>query len=113
MKRKTQIVKAKIFDLSNKTLSSYQTNVLLDGLKFAPIPKCSNTDIKSNIQNWLAEFFHNKEPNDFEKNIFQKQCTFTPPWIRDRDLDHQTDDLNNLNLEEMETKSKSNLFNMD
>ena len=104
--------------MSSKILSRYQTNILLGGLKFAPIPKCSNTEVKSNIQNytrrlWLAEFFHNKETNDSEETLFQKQCTFTPHWDKDRDLDHQTDDLNNLNLEEMKTKSKSNLFNMD
>ena len=57
----------------------------------------------------LAEFFQNKEANDSEENLFQKRSTFTPPRNRDRDLDHQTDVLNNLNLEEMEIKSKSNL----
>ena len=66
----------------------------------------------------LADFFQNKEANDYNsKNLFQKQSTFTPPHNRDLDkdldLDHQIDILNNLNLEEMETKSKSNLSNME
>ena len=60
----------------------------------------------------LAEFFQNKEANDSE-NLFQKQSTFTPPRNKDRDLDHQIDVLNNLNLEKMETKCKSNLSNME
>ena len=86
-------------------------------IKFAPTPKHNNTELKSNTQNYthrlrLAEFFQNKEENDFE-NLFQKQFTFTPPRNRDRDLDHQIDVLNNLNLEKMETKCKSNLSNME
>ena len=60
----------------------------------------------------LAEFFQNKEANDSE-NLFQKQSTFTPPRNKDRDLDHQIDVLNNLNLEKIETKCKSNLSNME
>ena len=60
----------------------------------------------------LAEFFQNKEANDSE-NLFQKQSTFTPPRNKDRDLDHQIDVLNNLNLGKMETKCKSNLSNME
>ena len=60
----------------------------------------------------LAEFFENKEANDSE-NLFQKQSTFTPPRNKDRDLDHQIDVLNNSNLEEMETKCKSNISNME
>ena len=36
----------------------------------------------------LAEFFQNKEANDSEENLFQKQSTFAPPRNRDRDLDH-------------------------
>ena len=61
----------------------------------------------------LVEFFQNKEANDSEENLFQKQSTFTPPRNRDRDLDHQIDVLNNLNLEKMEAKSNSNLSNME
>ena len=60
----------------------------------------------------LAEFFQNEEAKDSEESLFQKQSTFTPPRNRDRHLDHQIDVLNNLNPEEMETKSKSNLSNM-
>ena len=114
----TGIVKPKIFHLSSKTLSSYQTNILLRGLKFTPTPKRNNIELKSNVQNYtrrlrLAEFFQNKEANDSEENFFQKQSTFTPLRNRDRDIDHQIDVLNNLNLEKMETKSKSNLSNME
>ena len=59
----------------------------------------------------LAEFFQNKEANDSE-NLFQKQSTFTPPRNKDRDLDHQIHVLNNLNLEKVETKFKSNVSHM-
>ena len=104
--------------MSRKTLSRYQTNILLLGLKFTPTPKCNNIELKSNIQNYtrrlrLAEFFRNKEAHNSEENLFQKQSTFTPPRKRDRDLDHQIDVLNNLNLEKMGTKSKSNLSNVE
>ena len=91
----TDIVKPKIFDLSSKTLSRYQTNIFLQGLKFTPTPQCNNIELKSNIQKYtrrlrLAEFFQNKESNDSEENLFQKPSTFTSPRNRDRDLDHQT-----------------------
>ena len=74
-----------MFNLSSETLSRYQTNILLRGLKFSHTTKSNNTELKSNIQNYtrrlrLAEFFPNKEANDSEENLFQKQSTFfTPP----------------------------------
>ena len=97
-------------------LSRYHTNILLRELKFTPIPQCNNIEL--NIQNYtrrlqLAEFFPNKEANKSEENLFQKQSTFTPTQKRDRDLDHQIDVLNNLNLEKMEKKSIGNLSNME
>ena len=114
----TEIVKPKIFNLSSKTLSRYQTNVLLRGLKFTPSPKANNIELKSNIQKYtrrlrLAEFFLSKEAKDYEENLFQKLSTFNPPRKRDRDLHHRTDVLNNLNLDKMETKSESNLSYME
>ena len=45
-----EIVKPKIFNLSSKTLSRYQTNILLCGLKFTPTPKRNNIELKSNIK---------------------------------------------------------------
>ena len=47
---RTEIVKPKIFNLSSKTLSRYQTNILLCGLKFTPTPKRNNIELKSNIK---------------------------------------------------------------
>lgn len=115
----TQIVKPKIFNLSHKALSRYQISILLRGLKFTPTPKRNDNLRKSNIQNYmresrLAEFFQEKETNNSErnlseKNLFKEQSTFTPPRNRDKDLDHQIDVLNNLNLEKMETRYKNNL----
>ena len=72
----TETVKPKIFNLLSKTLSRYQTNILLHDLKFTPTPKRNNIELKANIQNYtrrlrLAEFFENKEANDSE-NLFQK-----------------------------------------
>ena len=61
----------------------------------------------------LAVFFQKKEVSDSEKSFFQKQSTFTPPRNRDRVLYHQIEALNNLNLEKMEAKSKSNFSNME
>ena len=100
----TEIVKPKIFNLSSKTLSRYQTNILLRGLKLTPTPKRNNIELKSNIENYtrrlqLAEFFQSKKRNHSEKNLFQEPSTFTPPRNRNRDLDHQIDVLSNLYLE--------------
>ena len=112
----TEFVKPKISNSSSKTLSRYQTNILLCSLKITPTPKRNNIKLKSNIQNYTCrmrpvEFFRNKEANNSEENLFLKQSTFTLPPNRDIYLDHQIDVLNNLSLEEMETKSKSNLSN--
>ena len=102
----TEIVKPKISNLLSKTLSRYKTNILLRRLKFTTTPERNKNELKSNIHNQnsthrlrLAEFFQNKEATDSEENPFKKQSTFTPPRNRDRDLDHQIDVLNNLNLE--------------
>ena len=78
----TEIVKLKIFSLSSKTLSSYQTNILLRGLKFTLTPK--NVELKSNIQNYrrrlrFPEVFQNEEANDSEENVFQKKSIFAYP----------------------------------
>ena len=99
-----EIVKPKIFNLSSKTLSRYQTNILLRGLKLTPTPKRNNIELKSNIENYtrrlkLAEFFQSKKRNHSEENLFQEPSTFTPPRNRNRDLDHQIDVLSNLYLE--------------
>ena len=115
---RTEIFKSKIFNMSSKKLSRNQTKIFLCGLKFTPTPKHNNIELKSNIQNYtcrlrLAEFFQDKEANNSVENLFQKPSTFTPPRNRERDLDHQIDILNNLNLEKRETKSKSNLSYME
>ena len=88
------------------------------GLKRTPTSKRNNIELKSNIQNYpprlrLAEFFQSKEANTSEENLFQKQSTFIQHGDRGRDLHHQTDVLNNLNFEEVEKRSKSNLSNME
>ena len=74
--------------------------ILLCKLKFTPTRQRNNIELKSNIKSYmhrlqLAEFFLNKEANDSEENLFQKQSTFIPPSNRDKDLDHQIDVLNN------------------
>ena len=51
---RTEIVKPKIFNLSSKTFSRYQTNILLRGLKFTTTPKRNNIELKSNIQNYTC-----------------------------------------------------------
>ena len=62
-----------------------------------------------------TELFQNKEGNDSGGffSFFQIRSTFPLPLNRDRDLDHQTDVLNSLNLEEIETKYESHLSNME
>ena len=84
----TEIDKPRIFTLSSKMLSTYQTTILLRDLRFIPTPKRNNIELKSKIQNYtrklrLAEIFENKEANDSE-NLFQKQYTFNPPRNKDR-----------------------------
>ena len=65
-----------------------------------------------------TELFQNKEGNDsggffFFFFFFKIRSTFPLTQNRDRDLDHQIDVLNSLNLEEKETKYESHLSNME
>ena len=115
---RTQVYKTKLFNLSRKKLTRYHANIFLRGFKFKPTPMHNNIELKCNIQDYmrrfrLAQLFLNKEANNSEENLFQKQSTSTPPRNWDKDLDHQIDVLNNLNLEEMETKSKYNFSIME
>ena len=62
VKSQQEIVQPKIFNLSKKTLSRYQVNILLGGLKFKPTPKRNIIQLKSDIHNYtrklrLTEFF--------------------------------------------------------
>ena len=43
---KTKIVKPKIFNFSNKTLSTYEPNILLRDLKVTPTPNFNNIDLR-------------------------------------------------------------------
>ena len=111
-------IQPKIFNLSKKTLSRYQINILSRGLKFTPTPKRDNIHLKSDIQSYtrklrLLEFFHNTSKNTEKENLFKIKSSFTPPRNRDKDLDHQIDILNNLDLENIEHNSKTNLSNKE
>ena len=113
-KSQQDIVQPKIFNLSKKTLSRYQVNILLRGLKFTPTPKRNIIQLKSDIHNYtrklhLTEFFHNAPENNNLQNLFKTKSHFTPSRNRDRDLEHQIDILNNLDLEGMDISSKNNL----
>ena len=115
---RTQVCKPKLFNFSRKKLTRHHANILLGDFKFKPTPMHNNFELKCNIQDYmrrfrLAQFFLNKEASNSEENLFQKQSTSTPPRNWDKDLDHQIDVLNNLNLEEMETKSKCNFSIME
>ena len=58
----------------------------------------------------MPEFFHNAPENNNLQNLFKTKSHFiTPSRNRDRDLDHQIDILNNLDLEGMDISSKNNL----
>ena len=114
VKSQQEIVQPKTFNLSKKTLSKYQVNILLRGLKFTPTPKRNTIQLKSDIHNYtrklrLTEFFHNTPENNNLQNLFKTKSHFTPSRNRDRDLDHQIDILNNLDLEGMDLSSNNNL----
>ena len=99
-------------------LFRYQTYILLRGLKITPTPKRNIIQVRSDIHNYtrklrLTEFFHNAPENNNLQNLFKTKSNFTPPTNRDRDLDHQIDILNNLDLEGMDICSKSRLSKVE
>ena len=66
-----------MFNLSKKTLSRYQVNILLRGLKFTPTPKRNIIQLKSDIHNYtqklrLTEFFHNARENNNLQNFLKQ-----------------------------------------
>ena len=61
----------------------------------------------------MTEFFHNAPKNNNLQNLFETKSNFTPSRNRDRDLDHQNDILNNLDLEGMDICSKNNLSKIE
>ena len=114
VKSQQEIAQPKIFNLSKKTLSRYRVSILLRGLKFTPTTKRNIMQLKSDIHNYtrklrLTESFHDAPGNDNLQNLFKTKSHFTPSRNRDRDLDHQTDILNNLDLQQMDISSKNNL----
>ena len=110
-----EIVQPKIFNLSKKTLSKYQANILLRCLKFT---KRNIIQLKSDIHNYtrklrLTEFFLNAPENNNLQNLFKTKSYFTPSKNRDKDLHLQIDIRNNLDLEEMDICSKNNLSKIE
>ena len=61
----------------------------------------------------MTEFFNNAPENNNLENIFKAKSDFTASRNRDRDLDRQTDILNNLDLEGIDICSKNNLSKME
>ena len=95
-------------------MSRYQVNILLRGLKFTPTPKRNIIQLKSDIHNYtrklrLTDFFHNAPETNNLQNLFKTKSHFTPSRNKGRDLDHQIDILNNLDLEGMDVSSENNL----
>ena len=60
----------------------------------------------------MTHLLHNTSENNFSQNAFKTKSNFTPTRNRDRDLNHQTGILNNLDLKGMELCSKNNLCKM-
>ena len=81
-------------------------------------PKRNGIEIKPNIQNYIQRLrlFQNKKNKRFWGNFKwrnSKTIYFYSISKQDRDSDHQTDILNNLKSWKMETKSKTNLSNVE
>ena len=104
VKSEQDIVQPKIFNLSKNTLSRYQINTLLRGWKFTPTPIQNIIQLKSYIHHHtqklrLTDFFHNASKNNNLENFFKTKSSFTTSRNRDRDFDHQTDILHDLQLD--------------
>ena len=87
-------------------------------MKFTPTPKRNIIQLKSDIHNYtgklrLAECFHNAPENKNLENLFKTKSNFTASRNRDKNLDHQIDLLNNLNLEGIDICPKNNLSKME
>ena len=69
----TETVKPKIFNLLSKTLSRYQTNILLHDLKFTPTPKRNNIELKANQLEFTSnqpQYCLTNIPFSFARRIF-------------------------------------------
>ena len=115
--KEKRIMQPKIFNLSKTTLSRYQVGILMRGLNFTPTPSKNHIELKSDVQAFtrklrLMEFFHHsgneKEKNDPHDSLVKPKAFFSPPRNRSKELDRQTDFLNNLEIKHNKS-SKSNL----
>ena len=88
-----------MFNLSKNTLSRYQINILLCGLKFTPTPTHIGIQLKSDIHNYTRKLCLTECL--IYKNFFETKSNFTPSRNTDKDLDHQIDVVKNLDLEGM------------
>ena len=118
VKKKENMTKSKIFNLSNKVLSQQHVNVLRRGLKFTPTPLPNKIELKNDVQQFsrklcLLEFFYKENESEEEKysndSIIKNRSAFNPPRNRDEILDQNIDFLNSLNFSDLQKAPKSNL----
>ena len=106
----------KFFNLSNTTLSKYQTSILLRGLKFTPTPQSNSIQLTCDLKTFahklrLTEYFddHNVTTID-QKNesLVQGKSMFYPPRNRNKELETHISFINNIDIANEKSNKKSN-----
>ena len=104
----------KIFNLSNKILSSTKISILLKGLKFTPTPEKRNIEeIKTDLAEFhrklrLKEFFLEYQNNE-DDSIVRNKSFFEPPKNRNVALDQFIDITKRFPFENLKNNPKYNL----
>ena len=107
----------KIFNLSCKTLSKQQLNILLKGLKFTPTPQQNIVELKGDLQIFAdklrtVEYFDKNDENGSElegKSLIKGKSKFKPPKSSNKILENEINNLTNMNFETFTKENKSNL----
>lgn len=104
----------RIFNLSNKTLSKFEKNVLLKGLKFTPTPEKPNeNELQTDLNEFfrklkLREFFYEKDM-DNDDSIVKNKSFFEPPKGRNQHLDSYIELTKQISTTIPKTTNKNNL----
>ena len=112
MANSQQSEKPKVINLSDKTLTNVQIDILKKGLKFTPTPRTTNYgEIKDDISEYcrrlrLAEKFLDYDEDD--ESLVRNKSNYRPPKGRNKTLDEYCEYISNYPIHLQKKNCKSN-----
>ena len=115
--RKNSIKDSKISNLSCKTFTEQQLDILKKGLKFMPTPQKNLIDLKNDLKAFTnklrtIEYLANNNTDSITDpppkiiSLVKKKSTFCAPKSTDKNLENQVDFIANLPIEKINSNKK-------